>query len=307
MTTREELADRLRRHVLGGLHLGRLRPGDRLPGVRQLAEEMEADHRTIARAFRDLERDGLVVVRPRSGVYVAPRHRLGIDRGILTATSNWVARIASEGWSRRISLPELPKLVARCLEAVDLQAVCVEEHVDPLEAIASELEDDFGLPTKRLRLPEGASEAEKTSAIRAAARRSNLVVTTAFQAGRVQPVTDTYDRPLIVMAVSAEYIAELQRALRRAGRLTIVLVDRGFVEVLAAAVQPRPGDDLSFRFVDEVAESEELDPREPHYLTVAARRSLGPVDHPDLVTCPPVLAAETAREVCEAIVRLNLG
>jgi len=306
MTTREELAGRLRRHVLRGLHLGRLRPGDRLPGVRQLAAEMEADHRTVAGAFRDLERDGLVVVRPRSGVYVAPRHSLGIDRGVLTATSNWVARIASEGWSRRIPLPDLPKLMARCLEAGDLQAVCVEAHVDPLEAIAGELEDDFGLPTKQLHLPEGASETEKKSAIRAAARRSNLVVTTAFQAERVRSVSDSYDRPVIVMAVSEEYSAELQRALRRAGRLTIVLVDRDFVEVLEAAVQPRPGTNLSFRFVDEVADGADLDPREPHYLTVAARRRLGSVDHPDLVTCPPVLADETAREVCDTIVRLNL-
>lgn len=306
MTTRDELAERLRRRVLGGLHLGRLRPGDRLPGVRDLAAELNADHRTVAAAFRDLERDGLVVVRPRSGVYVAPEDRLGTEREVPTETANWIAGVATEGWSRRIPLTDVAGLLDRCLEGGGLRAVCVEELVDPLEAVAGELEADFGLPTRQLRLPVGGTRDETESAIRAALGRADIAVTTAFHAARVRPVAEALDRPLIVMAVNAEYTAELQRVLRRVGRLTVVVVDRGFVEVVEDTVRPRFDDALSFRFVDEIAGADDLDPSEPHYLTVAARRRLGRVDHPDLVACPPVLATETARAVCDTIVRLNL-
>ncbi|MBO1015631.1 PLP-dependent aminotransferase family protein [Achromobacter sp. SD115] len=54
---------------------GQLTPGDKLPSVRQLAQANEVSAPTAERALRELESLGLVVARPRSGYYVAPRQQ----------------------------------------------------------------------------------------------------------------------------------------------------------------------------------------------------------------------------------------
>jgi DNA-binding transcriptional regulator YhcF (GntR family) len=77
METDNELSDRLRDRILNALHLGTLRPGDRLPSIRTLWREMGVDHRVVAQAYRSLEAEGLVEVRGRSGVSVAPQDQLG--------------------------------------------------------------------------------------------------------------------------------------------------------------------------------------------------------------------------------------
>lgn len=49
---------------------GRLTPGDRLPPVRRLAEQLAINPNTVARAYRQLESAGSVISRPGSGVFV---------------------------------------------------------------------------------------------------------------------------------------------------------------------------------------------------------------------------------------------
>lgn len=50
---------------------GALVVGDRLPSIRQLASDLGVAAGTIARAYRELERDGLLVSRVRHGTTVA--------------------------------------------------------------------------------------------------------------------------------------------------------------------------------------------------------------------------------------------
>ncbi len=49
---------------------GRLKAGDRIPPVRKLAEQLIVNPNTVARAYRELESDGVVTTRRGSGVFV---------------------------------------------------------------------------------------------------------------------------------------------------------------------------------------------------------------------------------------------
>ncbi|WP_413450401.1 GntR family transcriptional regulator [Georgenia phoenicis] len=60
----------LRAQVTAQVADGTLRPGDRLPPVRALADELGIAPNTVARAYRELEADGLLVGRGRSGTFV---------------------------------------------------------------------------------------------------------------------------------------------------------------------------------------------------------------------------------------------
>lgn len=54
---------------------GALRDGDQLPGIRTLAEQLVVSPNTIAKAYSELEHDGLLEVRHGSGAFVSLNRR----------------------------------------------------------------------------------------------------------------------------------------------------------------------------------------------------------------------------------------
>jgi GntR family transcriptional regulator len=48
-----------------------LRPGDQLPGIRPLAEELVVNPNTVAKAYRELEHEGVIELRHGAGAFVA--------------------------------------------------------------------------------------------------------------------------------------------------------------------------------------------------------------------------------------------
>jgi GntR family transcriptional regulator len=50
---------------------GRLAPGEELPAIRVLAEQLEVNPNTVARAYRELETAGVVEKRRTAGTYVS--------------------------------------------------------------------------------------------------------------------------------------------------------------------------------------------------------------------------------------------
>jgi GntR family transcriptional regulator len=55
---------------------GKLAVGDQLPSVRALAEELVVNPNTIARAYADLARDGLIESRAGRGVFLAQKRKI---------------------------------------------------------------------------------------------------------------------------------------------------------------------------------------------------------------------------------------
>lgn len=49
---------------------GRLGPGDEMPAIRALADQLLVNPNTVARAYRELERDGILLSRQGSGTQV---------------------------------------------------------------------------------------------------------------------------------------------------------------------------------------------------------------------------------------------
>jgi DNA-binding transcriptional regulator YhcF (GntR family) len=65
------VSTQLRDAIARRIRSGRLGPGERLPPVRDLATELGLAPNTVAKAYRALESDGLLVGRGRRGTFVA--------------------------------------------------------------------------------------------------------------------------------------------------------------------------------------------------------------------------------------------
>jgi GntR family transcriptional regulator len=61
----------LERGLRAAMATSRLRPGDQLPTVRQLAVELKINANTVARVYADLERSGAIETRRGVGSFVA--------------------------------------------------------------------------------------------------------------------------------------------------------------------------------------------------------------------------------------------
>ena len=61
----------LDRGLRAAIVTGRLRPGDQLPTVRQLAVDLQVNANTVARVYAELERDGVLETRRGVGSFVA--------------------------------------------------------------------------------------------------------------------------------------------------------------------------------------------------------------------------------------------
>lgn len=70
-TSRVPIYQQLVEQVRQGVARGRLRPGTRLPSVRVLSRELVVNPNTVARAYTELEREGVLNTRPGLGVFVA--------------------------------------------------------------------------------------------------------------------------------------------------------------------------------------------------------------------------------------------
>jgi GntR family transcriptional regulator len=57
-------------HIKHSIESGAIRPGEQLPSVRRMAEDMVINPNTVVRAYRELEREGIVVLKHGSGVFV---------------------------------------------------------------------------------------------------------------------------------------------------------------------------------------------------------------------------------------------
>lgn len=82
-----QLIDQVKRSIA----VGALAPGERLPTVKQLAVDLTINPNTVARAYRDLERDGAIETSPGRGSFVRPG-----DRGQRRKTVADVATVALE-------------------------------------------------------------------------------------------------------------------------------------------------------------------------------------------------------------------
>ncbi|GII89375.1 GntR family transcriptional regulator [Sphaerisporangium siamense] len=56
--------------VKHALRLGTLVPGDRLPTAKEVVEKLAINPNTVLKAYRELEREGLVTARPGQGTFV---------------------------------------------------------------------------------------------------------------------------------------------------------------------------------------------------------------------------------------------
>jgi len=96
------------KHLVGAR---RLAPGDEIPPIRVLAQQLVVNPNTVARAYLELEREGVVVKRHGSGTYVSEQGSPLARKERVKILSQRIDSLLTEAGHLEIGDEELFKLI----------------------------------------------------------------------------------------------------------------------------------------------------------------------------------------------------
>ena len=100
----------LMEQVKHAIETGALRSGEQLPGIRPLAEELVVNPNTVAKAYRELEHEGVVELRQGAGAFVTEKARPREAADALRAGQGVVAGAVEKLRARGITDDEIRRL-----------------------------------------------------------------------------------------------------------------------------------------------------------------------------------------------------
>lgn len=100
----------LMEQVKHAIETGALRPGEQLPGIRPLAEELVVNPNTVAKAYRELEHEGVIELRQGAGAFVTDKAPTKKDADRLRAGQAAVATTVERLRARGVTDEEIRRL-----------------------------------------------------------------------------------------------------------------------------------------------------------------------------------------------------
>ena len=101
---------------------GRLAPGDEIPPIRVLAHQLLVNPNTVARAYLELERDGVVVKRHGSGTYISDGGSPLARKERLKILAQRVDALLTEARHLEVAPEDLLKLIHQRHQSLQPQA-----------------------------------------------------------------------------------------------------------------------------------------------------------------------------------------
>jgi len=130
------LYQRIAGQLEADIQRGVYRPGEKVPSVRKLSQQLNVSHATVLQAYARLEDQGLIRARPQSGYYV--REHLGESQA-LTAPAPHMAKVEPPSLVTRASI--IAKVLAESRRTGAFPLGTTVPHVDylPLRALHQQL------------------------------------------------------------------------------------------------------------------------------------------------------------------------
>ncbi len=221
------ILDRLRERIVSGIYFGLWRPGERLPSIREIAEAEGVDRKTAAAAYRRLEREGLVRVHPRSGVYLRVQRTAEAATPLEKLYRRWLENTYARASALGLRTNTILRLVTSVAEIERLRVPVVEQDWPQAETIAAELRERAGINTVAMPF---------NSIVRddAVWTEAPFVVTTPYCRNAL--VAIDHSKPVVEATLASETVRELKECMRH-GELTVVVANDGIASKLRPFLQ----------------------------------------------------------------------
>jgi DNA-binding transcriptional regulator YhcF (GntR family) len=225
------ILDTLRERVVSGVYVGNWRSGERLPSIREIAEAESVDRKTAAAAYHRLEQEGLVRIRPRSGVYLhspTPSRAVGpLER----LHRQWLQHTFEGARALGLDTSTILHLVQGVAELEQTRIPVVECSWAQAESLADELRDRLGI-TGVPYLLEDLRPGDPLL------QEAPIVITTSYHTAEVSLVAP--GKMIGEVTLAPEIFREVRTRLEKSGLLVVVGDDTLAVKLRSALAHCRP-------------------------------------------------------------------
>ena len=94
----QSIYEQIKAQIARFVQLGVLKPDDKLPSVRMMAQDLGINPNTVARAYAELEEEGIIYTMEKKGAYVA--HPDGVNARLKLQAENALKALKEDGVSK---------------------------------------------------------------------------------------------------------------------------------------------------------------------------------------------------------------
>ncbi len=105
------LYQQIKNQIITGIAQGKLKPGESLPSVRQLAADIGINFHTVNKVYQQLKQESWVVIHRKSGVIINPDLNLQANEPYRESLKDTLEVLFAEAYLRGVTLEESQQLL----------------------------------------------------------------------------------------------------------------------------------------------------------------------------------------------------
>lgn len=109
----EAVYEQIARQIRTGVQNGGLAPGVPLPSIRQLADDLDLNHNTVAKAYKLLEYQRVITTAGRKGTFIHCEAASHVDSHNVDEAAHRFKELVSELGNRGLSLKQIAEIFDR--------------------------------------------------------------------------------------------------------------------------------------------------------------------------------------------------
>ena len=106
---------------------GALQPGEALPSIRPLAEELRVNRNTVAKAYSELESQGIIETLPGRGCFLKENHS-ALRKGVRRELIEEIDRAIVQAYHLQVPRGEFLELIHERMDVLDVKRRDHEDH-----------------------------------------------------------------------------------------------------------------------------------------------------------------------------------
>jgi DNA-binding transcriptional regulator YhcF (GntR family) len=221
------LFEQAREQLLTALHLGKVRAGQRLPSVRQVAQRNLINLKTAFAIYRRLREEGYIELRTGSGAYVSDIDRSDFDQAYCMSILQLIKGNLAAASHLRLDADRYRTLVERFVSRAQIaraQLAIVECNEEQINLFAHEISTRLNVRVVPVMLDQLENPDRRTARILAG---SDYFVTTDYHFKQVRDIAARYQKKPLQVRLNAAFLTNLIDAARR-GRVLMIVSNANF-------------------------------------------------------------------------------
>lgn len=219
---KDTLFDQAYLQLLSALHMGKLRAGDRLPSVRQIAQRNNINHKTAFAIYQRLHAEGFISLRKGSGAYVWDVDQSDLEQAYWLSLLRLIKSNFAEASRLKINPREYVKLAQSFVRKSQLKSVrlaVVECNEEQVNLFANEILNRLGITVHPILLDQLESPDRRTAKTLA---KVHYFATTHFHFKQVKALTEKYQRKILQLRLNPNFVPAIVAAAREGTVLMVV-------------------------------------------------------------------------------------